>query len=196
MLKPILISSMVFLSISAMVTEATVQDKQTHINIGQMTFEESIAKLSKIYDIEISLVGTNNLPQHEFNLTLEQATLKQAIKETMRKAGLQNYVLVIDQQLKSTRIWILPAGTTAAGNNLEGDRNIKTITSKQFANLEAAKSENLRMMTQEEYARLEPESKNNYRSMTPEKFENLEAESTENYRSMTLEEFSKLKKAL
>ena len=194
---------------------SAIEDEKAHIHMDKTTFEESITKLGEIFDMEITLQGISNLPQNKFKLNLEQATFEEAVKEAMRKVGLQNYVLVLNQQKKPARIWFLPACTTDAISSLEIDNNMKTITPKQFEKLEAAESENLRMMTLEEFAQLEPDSENNFRSMTPEKFENLEPaesencrmmtpeeyarlkpESEENYRGMTPEEFSKLKKAL
>ena len=193
MLKSILITTMVFLSIPVIVTEATAQDKQTRINIGQMTFEEIISELSKIFDVEITLANDlKEVSKGKINLNLEQTTLKQAIKEAIRKAGLQSYAQVMDQQKKSTRIWILPAGTKDAISSLEIDDNMKTITPKQYKSLEPAASENFRMMTQEEYDQLEPELEESCRGMTPEELEALESDESENFRMMTKEEYDQL----
>ncbi len=198
MLKSILITTMVFLSIPMIVTEAMAQDKQTRINIGQMTFEEIISELSKIFEVEITLASDlKEVSKRKINLNLEQTTLKQAIKEAIRKAGLQSYAQVMDQQKKSTRIWILPAGTKDAISSLEIDNNMKAITHEKCENLEPAESENVRMMTKEEFEHLEQESKEGRRGMTPEKFENLEQEheSKEGLRGMTPDEFKALESA-
>lgn len=172
---------------------AAIEERQVAINMDQTTFEESIVKLSQVFDMEITLVGVSGLPQHKFSFAVEKATFEQATKEAMRKADLQNRVLIWDHQTKTARIWILPAGKAYAINSLAKYKNdMKTMTPKIFNNLETAESENLRMMTKEEYARLEPESTGNYRGMTPEEFAALKPTESENFRMMTREEYDRL----
>lgn len=168
----IILTLLIFISVPF--PAAAIEDQQVTVNIDQMTFEESITKLSEIFDIEITLVGVNNFPQNKFNLTLEQTTFEQAVKEAMRKAGLQNHILAMDQQKNSTRIWILRSVTTDTIGSLMTCENVmKSMTPEEFKALEPTESENFRMMTQEEYGRLESASKENFRGMTPEEFEKL-----------------------
>jgi hypothetical protein len=170
-----------------------IEDQQVAIDINKMTFEESIAELSKIFDVEIGIVAVDDLPQHKFSFTLGQATFRQATKEAMRKAGLQNCVLIWNQKAKTARIWILTTGTAHAINSPDKyNNNMKIMTPEEFAALEPSESENFRMMTKEEYDHLEPETEESFRGITPEEFAELEPSESENFRMMTKEEYDRL----
>ena len=97
--------------ISVPFSAAAIEDQQIAINMDQTAFKESITELSKIFDMKITLLGISNLPQHKFKLNLEQATIRQAIKEVMRRASVQSYVLVWDQENKGIQIWILQSAS-------------------------------------------------------------------------------------
>ena len=188
MLKPILISTMVFLSIPAMVTEATVQDKQTRINMSQMTFEEIITELSKIFDMEISLVGTSNLPQHKFNLTLEQVTFKQAIKEGMRRASVQSHILVWDQENRGVQIWILrsasgPIEETSQANH---DKNPEVLSLAQMQQLEPDDDLNHSPLTAEQMQQLDPDDDDRKANKTLNKEQMQLLDQEEDNKAMTL----------
>ena len=189
MLKPILISTMVFLSIPAMVTEATVQDKQTRINMSQMTFEEIITELSKIFDMEISLVGTSNLPQHKFNLTLEQVTFKQAIKEGMRMASVQSHILVWNQENRGVQIWILrsasgPIEETSQANH---DKNPEVLSLAQMQQLEPDDDDlNHSPLTAEQMQQLDPDDDDRKANKTLNKEQMQLLDQEEDNKAMTL----------
>jgi len=187
---------LIFLFFILVASSAGAIDKKFDVNIDQITFEESIAKLSEIFDVNITLMGINNLTQSKFNLTLRHATLEQAIKEAMRKVGLQNHILDMDQQSNFTRVWILPNGTIkdTSDQNVHSNKGKGGI--RQYTQLEPTQSENFRMMTQEEYDRLEPESDKNYRSMTSEEFKKLEAAESKNFKTLTQEEYNLLEPEL
>lgn len=170
-----------------------MEDQRFSVVMNQTTFEESITRLSQIFDIKITLVGTENLSEHKFSLSLGKATFLEAAQESMLKAGLQSHALLLDSQNKLAQIWILRAGTTDSISRLEIENNIKTITPKGVEKSVPVESGNMRMMTPEEFSKLEPESEENYRSMTPEEFARLESE--ENFRGMTPGEFENLEPA-
>lgn len=149
------------------------EEKKVHINLDQMTFEESITKISEIFDIEITLLHTTYLPRHKFSLTIEQSTFEEAIKEALGKAGLQRYLFAWDENRTTARIWILRGGMAGDISDLEMGDDLKTMTPEEYAKLEPASSENMRMMTEEEYSRLEPEFNEDCKGMTPEEFNNL-----------------------
>lgn len=109
--------------------DAMEEGKQSSIKIEEMTFEEIITALSNIFDIEIVLISTIDLPRQKLSLTLEQATLKQAINEAMRKSGLLNHALVINQEKNITRIWILNDGLSYDIDRPWAYTKMKTTTS-------------------------------------------------------------------
>ena len=129
MLKTIIISVFCLFSMFAPFTEAVEQDKQSSIKIEEMTFEETITALSNIFDIKIVLMSTIDLPRHKLSLTLEQVTFEEAINEAIRKSGLQNHALVINQEKNITRIWILNDGLSYDIDRPWAYTKMKTTTS-------------------------------------------------------------------
>ena len=171
---------------------AAMEDQRFSVVMNQTTFEESITRLSRIFDIKITLVGTENLSEHKFSFSLGKATFLEAAQESMLKAGLQSHALLLDSQNKLAQIWILRAGTTDSISRLEVENNIKTITPKGVEKSVPVESKNMKMMTPEEFAQLELDSDNNFRGITPEEFNRLDPAESENTKMMTPEEFALL----
>ncbi len=169
-----------------------VDQQRRAVHIEGTSFEDSIIRLSEIFDIKIILKDINNLPHHKFDLALKQATVKEAAQEAIEKAGLQSHVLVVDEQAHTARIWILRAGTADTIRRLQPEHHMRSMTPEEFKALERVDSENFRGMTPEEYGRLEPGSKENFRGMTPGDFAGLEPAQSENFRKMTRQEYERM----
>lgn len=186
--KPLHIILTLLFFISVPFSAAAIEDQKIAINMDQTAFEKSITELSKIFDMEITLVRTSDLPQHKFNLTLENATFRQAIKEAMRRASAQSYVLVWDQENKSVKIWILQSASDQIEETSQSNHESKpqVLTLAQMQQLEPDDDLNHSPLTAEQMQQLDQYDDDSKANKTLDKEQMQLLDQEEDNEAMTL----------
>ena len=145
------------------------QRSQKTILQSHVTFEESINDLSKIFNVKIEIAGPFSGPSAKFDLNLNHATLEEAVKEAIRKAGVQNHALVWDKTGKALRLLTFESGkspgptTTNDIDPFGEEMNLLSqeqlfLLAEQSAVLEAEEAESNKPLTPEQIEQLKEES--------------------------------------
>ena len=169
-----------------------LQPLEKAIAQSQLSLEESMAELSRIFGIKIEMSGKYGNAPGKFNLNLEQATLEHAVKEAIRKAGVQSHALVWDQPNKTLRLLIFETGKNGSLTN-------------QNATVSDLYKEDMNPLTQEQLyllAQQNPDLQNeDQQPLTPEQLQQLqqqsakiEAEEQESRKPLTPEQLQQLQK--
>lgn len=157
---------------------SNIHDQHVRINLEQRTFKQIIDDLSNIFKVQIDLMGnTKDLPKDKFDLNLEQTTLDQNIKEAMRKANIQNYVMLFNQKDKAVRIWILQSVPEKIENlpqTKQSERARKILSLSQLQQLESEDDYKHNQLTPEQMQQLESGDDSNKKALTTEQMQQLD----------------------
>lgn len=199
------------------VQPSAAQLPEKTVSLVQLSFQESMAKLSRIFGVKIDTSGVSTATQTRFNLNMKHATLERAVKEAIRKAGLQNHALVWDKTGKTLRLLTFESGKPGtisenAANAIWGDMSPLTqeelyLLAKESAALEAEEAESMKPLSaeqlqqlKEQSAALEVEEAENMKPLTPEQMQQLkeqsaalEAEEAESMKPMSAGQMRQLK---
>jgi len=177
-----------------------------------------MAELSRIFGIKIEMSGKYGNAPGKFNLNLEQATLEHAVKEAIRKAGVQSHALVWDQPNKTLRLLIFETGKNGSLTNQNATvsdlykEDMNPLTQEQLYLLAQQnpdlQNEDQQPLTpeqlqqlQEQSAKIEAEEQESRKPLTPEQLQQLqqqsakiEAEEQESRKPLTPEQLQQLQK--
>ena len=117
-LKVVIYLSLIFFTLASLfsafpavkTTSGILQTSKKPIAQFQLSLEESIADLGNIFSVKIEICGKSKNISNKFNLNLKHATLESAVKEVIRKAGIQNHALVWDKPNQTLRLFIFEPG--------------------------------------------------------------------------------------
>lgn len=182
------------------------QSNEKAISLVQLSFQDSMAELSRIFDVKIDTSGVSNATPTRFNLNMKHATLERAVKEAIRKAGLQNHALVWDKTGKTLRLLTFESGKPGiisenSADAIWGDMSPLTqeelyLLAQQSASLEAEEAENIKPLSPEQMqqlkevsATLEAEEAESMKPLTPKQMQQLEEQSA----ALEAEEAEKMK---
>ena len=187
------------------------------VSLVQLSFEESIATLSQIFDVKIYISGVSTDSQTRFNLNMEHANLEQAVKEAIRKAGVQNHALVWDKTGKTLRLLAFESGkpgTISENSTNAAWENMRPLTQEQLfllaqqgAAMEAEDAESMKPLTPEQMqqlreqgAEMAAEDAESMKPLTPEQIQQLKEqgaemaeEDAESMKPLTPEQIQQLK---
>jgi len=173
-------------------TSAAQTLKKTIVQ-SQLSLEQSMADLSRIFDVKIEISGKPVDTPAKFNLNMKQATLEQAVKEVIRKANIQNYAIVWDEPNKTLRLLVFEKGKN---ENISGQN---TTTSDLYEDMSPLTQEQLYLLAQQS-AKIEAEEQECMKPLTPEQLQQLheqsakiEAEEQESRKPLTPEQLQQLK---
>ena len=196
-------------------TSGILQTSRKLIAQVQLSLEESIADLGKIFGVKIEVCGKSENISGNFNLNLKHATLEDAVKEAIRKAGIQNHALVWDKPNQTLRLFIFEAGKnqstikSAASRDLfQDDTSPLTqeqlyLLAQQDIDLQNKDDQPLTLeqleQLQKQSTKIEAEERESRKSLTPEQLQQLqkqsaaiEAEEKENSKPLTPEQLQQL----
>jgi len=198
---------------------AGVEQIHADIDLEQQSFNECIKALSKTFELDITLSGDlKDIPDKKLNLRLEQATLEQAIKELVRKAGVQSHALILGGG-KDVKIWVLRAGIQGSDDNSQNNQigfyedDMEPLTQEQMYllaqhNEQMNEKDDHKPLTAEQMELLKERSddieekmKDRMKPLTTEqmaklqdKSRKIEAENNEARKPLSAEQLQKLKK--
>lgn len=143
-----------------MTESAVLEPREKKFVISQATLGEIVNELENLFDVEITISGNlknNSLGKYSFKLDTD-ATLEDAIKETMRKARVKNHALFVDSEKRTIRIWIieqsLESEKTLSPN--QKDNTILSLTIAQMQKLDPYnESQEVPLLTREQMEKMD-----------------------------------------
>ena len=198
----------------------SLQMPQKTILQSHVTLEESINNLSKIFNVKIEIAGPFSVPSIKFDLNMNHATLEEAVKEAIRKAGVQNHALVWDKTGKTLRLLTFESGKKTIVKDVyyqnTSDRDlfkydVEPLTQEQIyllAQQDNGLANAIEPLTpdqierlKDESSRMEVEAKKGASPLEAEQIERLKAQSSdmkaemeEKMKPLTAEQMNQLKK--
>jgi len=153
-----------------------IQTSRKTIVQAQLSLEESLNDLSKIFGVKIEIAGKQEKALCKFNLNMRGTNLEGAVKEAIRKAGIQNHAMVWDKTGKILRILIFEAGRRGITN--ENKHGNPTTNISISGDMSPLTQEQIYLLAQQGAA-LETEMEESMKPLTTEQMQHLKRQSAE-----------------
>jgi hypothetical protein len=192
--SPLLLVCLFVLFLAPQTAPADISCKKVSIENNELNFIQTFKAIAEQLTISIKLKGP--APKGKHTISLSGVPLNEAIPKIISVYGAQNYAIVYDDKIKSITLSLIGEDSseeTSPTQIEKNSENFRSMTEKEFKQLQPNSTENFRSMTEKEFKQLQPNSTENFRSMTEKEFKQLQPNSTENYRSMTRHELARLK---